>query len=173
MIELISVYIPIPPARTHPPPFPEHSCISYTPPNYTLHRHLRRRHIRRLARRLRTLRQYARNGPLRIQQSELHDTSAPPHTHKHKHTHKHTSEKSRHTVSDGCAPTPSQYLARAVSSWMSFVGLPMPSAGGFGTGSYVPGGCASVRACGKQSKAEQNRPMTSRGRESRAVLRHG
>lgn len=46
-----------------------------------------------------------------------------------------TIDSSRHTGSVGWAPTPSQYFAREVSSWMSFVGLPTPSAGGLGIGS--------------------------------------
>ena len=40
--------------------------------------------------------------------------------------------------SEGCAPTPSQYFALAVSSLMSLKGLPRPSGCGLGMGSYVP-----------------------------------
>lgn len=41
----------------------------------------------------------------------------------------------RHTGSLGCAPTPSQYFARDVSSLMSLNGLPSPSGAGLGIGS--------------------------------------
>lgn len=59
---------------------------------------------------------------------------------------------SRHAVSLGCAPTPTQYRAREISSAISFHGRPCvsPGRGGWGLGSYVP--------------------STSRGRELRAVL---
>lgn len=59
---------------------------------------------------------------------------------------------SRHAVSLGCAPTPTQYRAREMSSLMSFQGRPCvsPGRGAWGFGSYVP--------------------RTSRGRELRAVL---
>ena len=40
--------------------------------------------------------------------------------------------------SEGCAPTPSQYLALTVSILMSLNGLPSPFGGGLGMGSYVP-----------------------------------
>lgn len=58
---------------------------------------------------------------------------------------------SLHAVSLGCAPTPIQYLARLISSLISFQGRPCvsPGRGGFGIGSYVP--------------------RTSRGSELRAV----
>lgn len=62
-----------------------------------------------------------------------------------------TIDSNRHTVSEGCAPTPIQYLARSESSVMSLCSLPEPSNwSGLGMGSYVP--------------------MTSRGLELRAVL---
>jgi hypothetical protein len=62
--------------------------------------------------------------------------------------------RSRHAVSLGCAPTPTQYRAREMSSLMSFHGRPCvsPGRGACGFGSYVP--------------------RTSRGRELRAVLPH-
>jgi len=50
-----------------------------------------------------------------------------------------TIDKSLHAGSEGCAPTPSQYFARAVSSLMSLWGLPWPRGAGLGMGSYVPG----------------------------------
>jgi hypothetical protein len=40
--------------------------------------------------------------------------------------------------SDGCAPTPNQYFARAVSNLISLKGFPCPQGAGFGMGSYVP-----------------------------------
>lgn len=43
-----------------------------------------------------------------------------------------------HAGSLGCAPTPSQYFARDVSSLMSLIGFPSPDGGGLGMGSYVP-----------------------------------
>ena len=56
----------------------------------------------------------------------------------HRDAQAHTIAKSRQTGSEGCAPTPSQYFARDVSSLMSLNGLPSPKGGGFGIGSYVP-----------------------------------
>lgn len=47
----------------------------------------------------------------------------------------HTIDSIRHTGSDGCAPTPSQYFALVVSSLMSLTGLPAPYCGGLGIGS--------------------------------------
>jgi hypothetical protein len=62
-----------------------------------------------------------------------------------------TMDRSRQTVSVGCAPTPIQYCARSRSSRISLCRAPESSYGsGFGTGSYVP--------------------MTSSGLEFRAVL---
>ena len=49
-----------------------------------------------------------------------------------------TIDSSLHAVSLGCAPTPIQYFALAESNLMSLNGLPSPSVGGFGIGSYVP-----------------------------------
>lgn len=49
-----------------------------------------------------------------------------------------TIESNLHAGSEGCAPTPSQYLALTESSLMSLNGLPSPSWGAFGMGSYVP-----------------------------------
>lgn len=62
---------------------------------------------------------------------------------------------SRHAVSLGCAPTPTQYRARLMSRRMSFHGRPCvsPGRGACGFGSYVP--------------------RTSSGRELRAVLGEG
>lgn len=50
----------------------------------------------------------------------------------------HTMASNLHAGSLGCAPTPSQYFARAVSSLMSLYGRPSPDFGGLGIGSYVP-----------------------------------
>jgi hypothetical protein len=49
-----------------------------------------------------------------------------------------TIESNLQAGSEGCAPTPSQYLALTESSFMSLKGLPSPSVGAFGIGSYVP-----------------------------------
>ena len=49
-----------------------------------------------------------------------------------------TIDNNLHAESLGCAPTPNQYFARAESSLMSLNGLPSPSVGGLGIGSYVP-----------------------------------
>lgn len=65
-----------------------------------------------------------------------------------------TMERNLHTVSVGCAPTPTQYFALSTSSLMSLCSLPDSSYESFlGMGSYVP--------------------MTSSGFEFRAVLEKG
>lgn len=46
-----------------------------------------------------------------------------------------TIDSSRHAGSEGCAPTPSQYFARAISILISLNGLPSPCGAGFGIGS--------------------------------------
>lgn len=62
-----------------------------------------------------------------------------------------TIDRNLHTVSVGCAPTPTQYFALSTSSLMSLCSLPDSSYESFlGIGSYVP--------------------MTSSGFEFRAVL---
>lgn len=66
----------------------------------------------------------------------------------------HTMERNLHTVSVGCAPTPTQYFALSTSSLMSLCSFPDSSYESFlGMGSYVP--------------------MTSSGFEFRAVLEKG
>lgn len=46
-----------------------------------------------------------------------------------------TIDSSRHAGSEGCAPTPSQYFARAMSIFTSLNGLPSSCGAGFGIGS--------------------------------------
>ena len=58
-----------------------------------------------------------------------------------------TMESNLQAGSDGCAPTPSQYFARTESSLISLNGLPSPSGGGFGIGSYVPAGPSNQSLC--------------------------
>ena len=88
--------------------------------------------------------------PSFIPTSRAPSPSAPP---PHKNTKKrtHTILNSLHIGSLGCAPTPSQYFARDVSSLISLIGFPSLCGAAFGTGSYVP--------------------RTSSGFELRAVLR--
>lgn len=155
------------PSPSPPPPPPSTHCISYihTP---ALHRHLRlpRRHIQSLPRRLR---QDARNRPLRIQQSELHDhhqsaISPPPQTQeaipaRRAATQYPTAARQRPASTSparcpaGCPSSACRCRPRAVSG---------------------PGRMFLVvrqRACVCGGRG--SRPMTSSGRESRAVLRHG
>lgn len=49
-----------------------------------------------------------------------------------------TIESNLQAGSEGCAPTPSQYFALTKSNLISLNGLPSPSVGGIGIGSYVP-----------------------------------
>lgn len=120
----------------HPTPLPPHRqliphlCLRHAHP-------LTRTQVLRALRLLRfrggVLRLDARNGPFRLQQSKLLIVSMWRGG--GGGGGEGTIDSSRHTGSVGWAPTPSQYFAREVSSWMSFVGLPMPSAGGLGIGS--------------------------------------
>ncbi len=63
---------------------------------------------------------------------------APPPLHAPFLSHVRTIDNNLHAGSLGCAPTPSQYFALTLSRRISLNGLPSPSSGVFGIGSYVP-----------------------------------
>lgn len=81
-----------------------------------------------------------------------------------------TIDNNRHAGSDGCAPTPSQYLALAESNFTSLKDFPSPSAGGFGIGSYVPRSLSTLSIQEYHRPLLSNAPRTSIGLLLRAVL---